>query len=40
VNLLVKEPGGNARFMTLRAKGPVCRAEPLGYLGFLRWAGL
>jgi cytochrome P450/ferredoxin-NADP reductase len=29
---------GNRILAELRAKGPVCRVEPLGYLGFLRWA--
>jgi cytochrome P450/ferredoxin-NADP reductase len=30
--------GGNRILADLRAKGPVCRVEPLGLLGFLRWA--
>jgi cytochrome P450/ferredoxin-NADP reductase len=29
---------GNRLLAELRAKGPVCRVEPLGMLGFLRWA--
>ncbi len=29
---------GNRLLAELRAKGPVCRVEPLGALGFLRWA--
>jgi integrase len=29
---------GNRILAELRAKGPVCRVEPLGRLGFLRWA--
>src|SRR6516164_5695885 len=29
---------GNGLLAELRAKGPVCRMEPLGSLGFLRWA--
>ena len=29
---------GNRILAELRAKGPVCRVEPLGALGFLRWA--
>src|SRR5215469_2870352 len=29
---------GNRILAQLRAKGPVCRVEPLGALGFLRWA--
>ena len=29
---------GNRLLAELRAKGPVCRVEPLGSLGFLRWA--
>ena len=29
---------GNRLLAELRAKGPVCRVEPLGDLGFLRWA--
>jgi cytochrome P450 len=29
---------GNRILAELRAKGPVCRVEPLGFLGFLRWA--
>ncbi len=29
---------GNRLMAELRAKGPVCRVEPLGLLGFLRWA--
>jgi vanillate O-demethylase ferredoxin subunit len=29
---------GNRLLAELRAKGPVCRVEPLGTLGFLRWA--
>jgi cytochrome P450/ferredoxin-NADP reductase len=29
---------GNRLLAELRAKGPVCREEPLGALGFLRWA--
>src|SRR5262245_41153096 len=29
---------GNRLLAELRAKGPVCRLEPLGALGFLRWA--
>src|SRR6516162_10962239 len=29
---------GNRILAELRSKGPVCRVEPLGFLGFLRWA--
>ena len=29
---------GNRILAELRAKGPICRVEPLGALGFLRWA--
>ena len=29
---------GNGLLAELRAQGPVCRVEPLGVLGFLRWA--
>jgi hypothetical protein len=29
---------GNRQLAELRAKGSVCRVEPLGALGFLRWA--
>src|SRR6516162_5570911 len=29
---------GNRLLAELRARGPVCRIEPLGALGFLRWA--
>ena len=29
---------GNRRLAELRAQGPVCRVEPGGRLGFLRWA--
>ena len=29
---------GNRLLAELRAKGPVCRVEPGGRLGFLRWA--
>jgi cytochrome P450 len=29
---------GNRMLAELRTKGPVCRVEPLGLLGFLRWA--
>ena len=29
---------GNRLLAELRAKGPICRVEPLGALGFLRWA--
>jgi cytochrome P450/ferredoxin-NADP reductase len=29
---------GNRLLAELRARGPVCRVEPLGSLGFLRWA--
>src|SRR6516225_11860101 len=29
---------GNRILAELRSKGPVCRVEPLGRLGFLRWA--
>ena len=29
---------GNRILAELRTKGPVCRVEPLGALGFLRWA--
>ena len=29
---------GNRLLAELRARGPVCRVEPLGRLGFLRWA--
>ena len=29
---------GNRLLAELRAKGAVCRIEPLGILGFLRWA--
>jgi cytochrome P450 len=29
---------GNRQLRELRAKGAVCRVEPLGLLGFLRWA--
>ncbi len=29
---------GNRLLAELRAQGPVCRVEPLGLLGFLRWA--
>jgi cytochrome P450 len=29
---------GNRILAELRAKGPVCRVEPLGSVGFLRWA--
>src|SRR5262249_13546045 len=29
---------GNRILAELRAKGPACRVEPLGALGFLRWA--
>ena len=29
---------GNRLLAELRAKGPVCRVEPFGALGFLRWA--
>jgi cytochrome P450 len=29
---------GNRLLAELRAKGPVCRVEPSGALGFLRWA--
>ncbi|WP_336489453.1 cytochrome P450 [Methylobacterium nigriterrae] len=34
-NFLVE---GNRILDELRAKGPICRVEPLGILGFLRWA--
>jgi cytochrome P450 len=30
--------GGNRLLADLRARGPVCRVEPIGRLGFLRWA--
>jgi cytochrome P450 len=29
---------GNRNLAELRGRGPVCRVEPLGALGFLRWA--
>ena len=29
---------GNRLLAELRAKGPLCHVEPLGLLGFLRWA--
>ena len=29
---------GNRLLAELRAKGPVCRVEPIGVMGFLKWA--